>query len=207
MLRSPVLGLIFVVGTAIGCGDSSPAACTALGIGAQCNQDSDCCSGYCDLEDMASFCQQKPAELPACIDADGFCTQDRNCCSGLCQNNACFGGSDTGSCLSLGSSCIQDDSCCSNNCLNDGLGHTACSEQPQPDSGPACGLPGTACSMPGQSDPTECCYGLCDPTGSCAGGTSGGGTNCGKTGAYCMFGSDCCSGQCETLSGGNSSCH
>jgi hypothetical protein len=43
---------------------------------------------------------------------------------------------------------------------------------------------------------------LCGPDGTCASGSTGGGGggNCGQAGAFCRYGSDCCSGECEQLS-------
>jgi len=190
------------------CSSSSNGPCTLTAIGAPCTNDTDCCTGYCELYgDEKTACQEKPADPPACVDAAGYCTQNRNCCSGLCQSNACFGGSDTNSCLSLGSNCIQDDSCCSNNCVNNGMGQQECAPQPQPEGGLDCGLPGAACSMPGEADPTECCFGVCGVLSTCIGTTGGGGgNNCGGSGAPCQYGTDCCSGQCQQLAGGASTC-
>jgi hypothetical protein len=204
--RSGIAAAVIITGLACGT-TSSNGPCTLTAIGAPCTLDTDCCTGYCWLyEDMITACQQKPGEPQACVDAQGYCTQNRNCCSGLCQNNACFAGADTNSCLSLGSTCIQDDSCCSDNCLNDGMGHTECAPQPQPEGGLTCGLPGSACTMPGSADPTECCFGACGIQSLCIGNGGGGGGTCGGAGAYCQYGTDCCSGQCQTLSGGASSC-
>jgi hypothetical protein len=198
--------LVVALVLACGSGGSGNGPCTLTAIGAPCNNDTDCCSNYCMLyDDMVTACQAKPGIPQACVDMNGYCTQNRNCCSGLCMNNACFGGAPTGSCLSLGSTCIQDDSCCSNNCVNDGMGNTECATQPQPDSGPTCGFPGSPCSMPGQADPAECCFGGCSPLSTCSGGT-GPGMNCGQAGAYCQFGTDCCSGVCEQLAS-TSACH
>jgi hypothetical protein len=181
------------------CSSGGDQTCTLTAIGASCMNDTDCCSGYCQLEGNGAYCQQKPKTPQACVGPTGFCTQDRNCCSGLCQNGACFSGGGGSSCLSIGSTCLQPDSCCSVNCIPDGLGGTACAPQPQPDGG-SCGLPGTGCSAPGQDDPGECCFGLCGFDSTCAGGGGGGGPNCGGSGAFCRYGTDCCSGQCEQLS-------
>jgi hypothetical protein len=194
---------LFVVTVGIAaCGNGGNAPCTLTAVGAQCINDSDCCTGYCDLEGTAAYCQQPPAEPAVCVDADLFCTQSRNCCSGLCKNQACFGGIAMTSCVSIGSTCIEDDSCCSDNCIETGQGTNACAPQPQPDGGLNCGVPGAACSAPGQSDPSECCFGVCDPTSLCGGGGGGNGGNCGASGSFCEYGSDCCSGQCEQVTSG-----
>ena len=194
---------LFVVAACSSNGGAQP--CTLLAIGKQCINDTDCCTGYCDLEGDVAACQELPGSYPACQEAGSFCTQNRNCCSGFCDNSACV--AETASCLSIGSTCIQSDSCCSDNCIGDGNGGTACAPQPVSDSGPGCGLPGTPCSTPGD-DPGECCFGLCGPNSLCAGGGGGGGGggNCGAAGAFCRYGSDCCSGECEQLSS-TSACH
>jgi len=198
------LALIPVFAVAVACGNtSSNGPCTLTAIGAQCISDTDCCSGYCDLEGTAAYCQAKPQEFPACIDADGFCTQNRNCCSGLCKSGSCFGGTQVTSCLSVGSTCLQNDSCCTDNCIGDGQGHTLCATQPVSDAA-ACGLPGVSCSNPGASDPAECCFGVCDLTSLCGGGTTGGGQNCGQAGSFCTYGSDCCSSVCQQSTSGSS---
>lgn len=186
------------------CGAATDTPCTLTAIGAQCVSDTDCCSGYCQLYDVAAYCQTKPKSTQACVGASAFCTQDRNCCSGLCENGSCFAGGGGTSCLSVGSTCIAADSCCTNDCINDGQGHQACAEQPQSDGG-SCGLPGTACTAPGEED-TTCCFGVCGSNSFCIGGGGGGGSNCGQSGAFCRYGSDCCDGQCEKLSS-TSACH
>ena len=188
------------------CSSSGQQPCTLTAIGEPCLNDTDCCTGYCQLEGDGAYCQTKPGQEPACVGPSGFCTQDRNCCSGLCENGACFAGGGGGSCLEIGSSCLQADSCCSVSCLSDGQGHTACAQQPQAEGGPSCGLAGAPCSMPGSPDPTECCFGLCSAIGTCSGGGGGGGGNCYGAGASCTYGSDCCSGVCEKVSSG-SVCH
>ncbi len=190
------------------CSSSNDGPCTLTAVGAPCNIDTDCCSGYCELyEDTTTACQEKPSTPQACVDSGNYCTQNRNCCSGLCTNNACFGGGPSTSCLELGSGCIQDDSCCSNNCVDDGAGHTACTPQPQSDGGASCGVAGAPCTAPGD-DPTECCFGTCTSQNVCAGSTTGGGGggNCGGSGTFCRYGSDCCSGQCEQVTSGNGAC-
>jgi hypothetical protein len=202
-LRTSFLVTPVLVLGALACGTASNAPCTLTAIGAQCINDSDCCSNYCDLEGTAAYCQQKPTLYPACVDADLFCTQGRNCCSGLCKNGTCFGGGGGTSCVSIGSTCIQDNSCCSDNCIENGQGGYACAPQPQPDGGLMCGPPGAACSDPGAADPTECCFGNCDLTSVCGGGGPGGGGNCGQPGAFCTYGSDCCSGECEQVTSGS----
>jgi hypothetical protein len=194
------LGVALVVAA---CGDTSSGPCTLTAIGAACVKDTDCCSGWCQLYDTGAYCQAKQNPAPACIDMNGFCTQNRNCCSGLCQNGMCFGGAGGPACLSLGSTCIQNDSCCSNNCVGSTQG-TACAPAPQPDGGLACGLPGAACSHPGQNDPTECCFGPCGLGSVCMGNSGGGGPNCGGLGAACSYGADCCSGQCSQHQTGGS---
>lgn len=208
MTRFTAASFAFVVVALSHCSSNGDAPCALAQVGATCTLDTDCCTGYCQLyEDSTTACQTKPKTPQACVAQGDLCTQNRNCCSGLCDNGTCFGGSGGTSCLSLGSSCIQNDSCCSNECVQDGQGHSDCAPQPQSDGGLNCGLPGAACSTPGE-DPGECCFGLCGPNGQCAsgGGGGGGGQNCGQSGAYCKYGSDCCSGQCETLSS-TSSCH
>lgn len=196
-----------VILLAAACGnDPTSAPCTLTPIGASCLSDTDCCSGWCQLYESAAYCQVKPGVAPACISAGGLCTQNRNCCEGLCQNGLCFGSTGP-ACLELGSSCIQDDSCCSNDCMSDGLGHTACATPPQTEGGPTCGLPGSPCTLPGQPDPSECCFGVCGSNNACAGGGGGGGTNCGPAGSFCRYGSDCCSSICEQSSNGSGSCH
>jgi hypothetical protein len=193
------------------CSSGGDAPCGLLSLGAQCVNDTDCCSGYCDLEGTSAdsaACQEKPKVAQQCVDATDFCTQNRNCCSGLCENNACFGTGAGTACLEIGSSCIQADSCCSDNCVDDGEGHTACTPQPQPDGGVTCGVAGAPCTTPGD-DPGECCFGLCSTEGTCAGSTGGGGGgggNCGGAGSFCRYGSDCCSGQCEQVTNGGA-CH
>lgn len=197
--------LVASVLVAAACSSGGDAPCTLLAVGAQCTNDTDCCTGNCQLEGDTAACQTMPKTPPFCVLGGSFCTQDRNCCSDICQNGTCF---DTGAaCLSLGSSCIQNDSCCSNDCISDGKGHTECAPQPQPDGGVSCGLPGTPCSTPGD-DPGECCFGLCGIDLLCenGGGGGGGGGNCGQAGSYCRYGSECCSGQCEQLSS-TGSCH
>lgn len=179
------------------CSSGGDLPCALLAVGAQCSADTDCCTGYCDLEGDVAACQKKPANLPACVGVNAFCTQDRNCCSGFCTNNACT--ATIASCLSLGSGCVQNDSCCSNYCRDDGEGHTACTPQPGLDGG-TCGMPGAPCSTPGP-DPDECCFVVCGADGTCSGGNAsdGGGPTCGAAGAFCRYGSDCCSGECEQL--------
>ena len=200
-----VAAVSFVLGVTVVACSNGAQPCNLTQVGAACTNDSDCCSGWCQLEGTGAYCQTKPKDPVQCVGPGAFCTQDRNCCSGLCQNGSCFGGGGGTSCLSIGSSCIQADSCCSDNCIDDGAGHTACAPQPQPDGG-SCGLIGAACSSPGQPDPSECCFGLCGLSGACAGGGGGGGSNCGQAGASCRYGTDCCSGQCEQLSS-TSVCH
>lgn len=204
-MRSAVFlfGSFFVV---VAC-SSADQPCSLTAVGASCMNDTDCCTGWCQLEGDGAYCQTKPKDpTQACVGDGLFCTQNRNCCSGLCENGSCFAGGGGTSCLSTGSTCLQPDSCCSNLCMDDGKGHTWCAEPPQPDGG-SCGLPGAPCSAPGAPDPADCCFGLCGPDGTCAsGGGGGGGGNCGQAGASCRYGSDCCSGQCEQLSS-TSSCH
>jgi hypothetical protein len=191
----------------VACSSGGDGPCTLTAVGASCLNDTDCCTGWCQLEDNGAYCQAKPKPLPtSCVGPAAFCTQDRNCCSGLCQNGTCFAGGGGTACLSIGSTCSQDDSCCSVNCYPNGKGGMACAPQPQADGGLTCGLPGAPCASPGLEDPAECCFGICGTNGQCAGGTGGGGSNCGGTGAYCKYGTDCCSGQCQQVSNG-SQCH
>jgi hypothetical protein len=193
------------VGFVVAC-SSSDAPCTLTAVGQSCTFDTDCCTGWCQLEDQGSYCQTKPKNPPTCQGDTLFCTQDRNCCSGYCKDNACFAGGGGTSCLSIGSTCLQPTSCCSVNCVPNGQGGMACAPQPQGDGGLACGLPGATCTLPGEEDPSECCFGICSSTGKCAGGTGGGGSNCGGSGAQCKYGTDCCSGQCQQVSNGTQ-CH
>jgi hypothetical protein len=187
----------------VACSSNDNQPCTLTQIGAQCLNDAECCTGYCMIEGDAAYCQAKPKVYPACADVAAFCTQDRNCCSGLCEGGQCFGGGVVAACLALGSSCTQADSCCSVNCVPDGNGGTACAPQPQGDGGLSCGLPGAPCTQPGQTDPAECCFGVCGSNGQCAGGTTGGNNpNCKGSGGYCQYGSDCCSQTCEKVSSG-----
>ncbi len=199
-----VLGSVFAIAA---CSSGGAQPCTLTALGESCLNDTDCCTGWCELEGTGAYCQNKPqSPTQACEAATAFCTQDRNCCSGLCDNGQCFAGGGGGSCLSVGSTCAQADSCCSSNCMDDGQGHTWCASQPT-SGGTTCGLPGMPCSNPGAPDPGECCFGLCGVDGTCSGGGGGGGGgNCGGAGAYCAYGSDCCSGQCEKVSSG-SVCH
>ena len=185
------------------CSSGGDQPCTLTQVGHACQQDTECCTGYCMLEGSGAYCQAKPATPQACVGTSGFCTQDRNCCSGLCQSGQCFGGGVSTSCLAIGSPCSAADSCCSVNCVADGQGGAACAPQPQPDGGLNCGLPGAACSLPGEADPSECCFGICGSNGQCAGTTGGGGgSNCKGTGGYCQYGADCCSQICEKVSSG-----
>jgi hypothetical protein len=190
-----LLGAFGIVLAAGACGQTAGGPCTLTQIGAACTNDSDCCSGYCQLYSGAAYCQQKPKVDPACVDASGFCTQDRNCCSGLCQNGTCFGGSPQTSCLAQASTCIDNSSCCSNNCVYS-QGVQSCLPSPVADGGYNCAMPGQGC---GQA--SDCCYGVCGLNGTCAAPQTGGnpGPNCGQTGAYCRYGSDCCSNRCVTL--------
>ncbi len=185
------IGLVLLVR----CGSAGPGdtQCSLTGVGHECTQDSDCCTGYCLLYEDAAYCQAKPAVEQACVTDQNFCTQNRNCCSGLCDNNLCFGNGNQ--CLELGSACTDSNSCCTGYCLNDN-GFGGCAFPPVGDGGLGCALGGQAC---GQA--SDCCFGLCLPQGVCATPTGGGdgGTNCGQSGAYCRYGSDCCSNQCQKL--------
>jgi len=183
------------------CGQTAAGPCTLTAIGSACTNDSDCCSGYCQLYDNAAYCQDKPTVPPACVDANHFCTQDSNCCSGLCQNGACFGGSPQTSCLAQASVCIDNSSCCSNNCVYE-QGVQTCLPSPLADGGYDCLMPGQGC---GQA--SDCCFPVCQSDGTCATPQSGGnpGPNCGQTGSFCRYGSDCCSGRCVQLTS-TSSC-
>lgn len=186
------------------CSNGGDQPCTLTQVGASCLNDNECCTGFCQLEGDGAYCQAKPKGGAVCVGTGAFCTEDSHCCSGLCISNACFAGSVGSSCLALGSACTQADSCCSVSCVPDGNGGTACASQPQSDGGVPCGLPGVQCSLPGESDPSECCFGVCGSNGQCAGGTGGGNNNnnCRGGGGYCQYGGDCCSGVCEKVSNG-----
>jgi len=193
-------GVLFFGFLVVACSNGGNQPCTLTQVGSSCLNDVECCTGFCQLEGEGAYCQAKAQ--PVCVGTGSFCTEDSHCCSGLCISNQCFAGSVSTSCLALGSACPQSDSCCSNNCVGDGKGGLACSSQPVSDGG-SCGLPGTACSNPGESDPSECCFGVCGSNSLCAGGsTGGGGSNCRGGGGYCQYGGDCCSGVCEKVSNG-----
>jgi hypothetical protein len=165
--------------------------CTLTPKGHECFADSECCTGYCLLQGTGSYCQDKPANTPACVAPQGFCTQNRNCCAGLCQANVCFGNlPPSGSCLQIGSECIDASGCCSNNCQMGSLGLTVCVSPTRPIDAGSCNAGGTQCTLP-----EECCTGVC-VANVCA-GSNPNPTNCGKSGATCRYGTDCCSKQCE----------
>jgi hypothetical protein len=197
-------GAGFFLGFVIVACSNSDQPCALTQVGASCLNDAECCTGFCQLEGDGAYCQAKPKAAPACVGTTAFCTEDSHCCSGLCISNQCFAGSVGSSCLALGSACTQQDSCCSVSCVPDGNGGSACASQPQPDGGATCGVPGAACSAPGESDPSECCFGICNTNGQCAGSTGGGsgGSNCRGAGGYCQYGTDCCSKICEKVANG-----
>ncbi len=168
--------------------------CTLTAKGHPCTSDAECCTGYCLLQDSASYCQDKPANAPACVASQGFCTQDRNCCAGLCQANVCFGNIPPNGCLAIGSNCTTPTECCSANCQAGLLGNVCVSPVRPSDAG-ACSSGGAPCKSG-----VECCVGVCNMSSSTCGGITPKPGNCLKSGASCAYGSDCCSQECAKAS-------
>src|ERR1700689_5471764 len=114
---------------------SAAGACTANGSG--CVNDTDCCTGNCQLEGDSAFCQDKSAEANAqCSTETGPCTENRHCCSGLCQNNACTGnGTGTPGCLDVGDTCTTSDGCCSLYCIAVSSSASVCAPPPEQSGG------------------------------------------------------------------------
>ena len=90
-----------------------------------CNQNSDCCNGYCNtnisVSGAAGQCQTKGVNPPAigtCKPNYGdACSVDGDCCSSKCQNGGCCGQN--------GQPCAQNSDCCANNCSNGACVSTA----------------------------------------------------------------------------------
>jgi hypothetical protein len=195
-VRSVFSALLVVCALAACSSQPESTTCSATANGQECSKDTECCSGYCMLEGMGSYCQDKPRTTPACVTAAGYCTQDRNCCDGLCKDNACFGTVlPPGSCLEVGSQCAQPVDCCSLNCQPGQDGTPVCVASDRPTDGGACQPGGATCNGPG-----DCCTNVC-VANVCA-GSGGGGPTCGGAGAYCRYGADCCSQQCIKVSNG-----
>lgn len=191
------LGIALVAWVVVcACSSQQTAApCTRTAKGFECTSDAECCTGYCLLQDNASYCQDKPANPPACVAPQGFCTQDRNCCAGLCQANVCFGNIPPNGCLQIGSACTDGTACCSANCQPGSLGASVCVSPVRPADAGTCKPGGAPCGSG-----VECCAGVCNATTKTCGGSNPPPNNCGQAGAQCRYGSDCCSMQCTQLS-------
>lgn len=138
---------------------------------AVCEENIDCCSGFCDTSDPSlSRCAE-----PACAPL-GFGCDAATCCAGLECHVGTLGQGvcSLDACLPEGIPCTTDDVCCDDGVCDPTFG--VCSS--------SCGEVGDSCT----TNASCCGSSLCGTDGTCS---------CIQPGGSCSAQSDCCSGQCN----------
>ena len=170
---------------------------TCKGADVPCLDNSECCSGKCDVLDKGTcvggcagvkeecgtngivccagnFCEN--SKCTACHADSEQCTRDIECCSGICYSTNGKTSICVSDCALDGAECKRDQDCCSKNCYNGQCASYSCKQDTI-----TCTANTDCCSG-------NCFLGYCQPAG------------CAISGNRCTSNSDCCNNVCNQSS-------
>lgn len=154
--------------------DPTSSKCSCASAGEDCLGGGDCCSGQCNT--LTNTCA---LILGTCLQAETPCESGAECCTLSCVDGLC---SDT-QCIEDNATCSDNGECCSGQCVND-----ACA----PINFGQCESAGNPCV-----DSGDCCSGLCNDEGYCSIGAS----YCVQKNDLCTSDGQCCQGVCMMADG------